>query len=203
MRTHRDQKHTQIRQAPVREDPSTKNCQTTPLSRIDLREEPSSKYATGMSASRASFPPRNIPQHQEISDVGTRLQFPGAVNKENDMNNDNTTKQQITRAVTRIGCTAALCVAFAFALPSTAHAQIVIPPVPPGLEVPAGNTAFLLGHGVGTQNYECQPVLTSPLGRVAWTLFTPQATLFNDQAARRRPQNVHPLYRGVRLLPKR
>jgi uncharacterized protein DUF3455 len=113
--------------------------------------------------------------------VWTRLQFRGAVSKENDMNHDNTTKQQITRAVTRIWCIAVLGMAFTFALPSTAHAQIVIPPVPPGLEVPAGNTAFLLGHGVGTQNYECQPAPASPIGRVAWTLFTPQATLFNDQ----------------------
>jgi hypothetical protein len=111
--------------------------------------------------------------------VWTRPQFRGAASKENDMNNDNTTKQQITRAVTRIGCIAALGMALTCALPSTAHAQIVIPPVPPGLEVPAGNEAFLLGHGVGTQNYECQPVAS--LGRVAWTLFTPQATLFDDQ----------------------
>lgn len=94
------------------------------------------------------------------------------------MNNDITTKQ-ITRAVTRIGCVTVLAIAFACALPSTAHAQIVIPPVPPGLEVPAGNQAFLLGHGVGTQNYACQPAAS--LGRVAWTLFTPQASLFTDQ----------------------
>ena len=49
---------------------------------------------------------------------------------------------------------------------------------PPTFEVPAANQGFLLGRGVGTQNYECQP--SDPLGRVAWTLFTPQATLFSD-----------------------
>jgi hypothetical protein len=102
-----------------------------------------------------------------------------AASKENDMNNDNTTTQQITRAVARIGCITVLGMAFTFALSSTAHAQIVIPPVPPGLEVPAGNEAFLLGHGVGTQNYQCQPAAS--LGQVAWTLFTPQANLFDDQ----------------------
>ena len=116
---------------------------------------------------------------RRLVNVWTRPQFRGAASKENDMNNDNT-KQQITRAVTRIGCITVLGMALTCALPSTAHAQIVVPPVPPGLEVPEGNEAFLLAHGVGTQNYECQPA-ASILGRVAWTLFTPQATLFNDQ----------------------
>src|SRR4051812_28474003 len=66
------------------------------------------------------------------------------------------------------------------ALPQIAHAQSVTPPpVPPGLEVPAPNQAFLLGRGVGTQNYVCQP--GNQLGRVGWVLFTPQATLFDDE----------------------
>ena len=69
--------------------------------------------------------------------------------------------------------------AFTFALPHAAHAQVVTPPpVPADLEVPA-EQAFLLGRGVGTQNYECQP--SPSIGQVAWTLFTPEATLFNDQ----------------------
>ena len=73
----------------------------------------------------------------------------------------------------------ALCMAFAITLPHAAHAQTVTPPaVPPGLEVPEGNHAFLLGHGVGTQNYVCAP--TDKVGHVAFTLFTPQATLFSD-----------------------
>jgi len=42
--------------------------------------------------------------------------------------------------------------------------------------VPAGNEAFLVGHGVGTQNYVCLPSGTG----VAFMLFTPQATLFSD-----------------------
>ena len=75
---------------------------------------------------------------------------------------------------------AALGMALTFALPSAAHAQIITPPlVPTGLEVDAPNEAFLLGRGVGTQNYICQPAAS--LGRVAWTLFTPQATLFSDE----------------------
>ena len=37
---------------------------------------------------------------------------------------------------------------------------------------------FLVGHGFGTQNYVCLP---SGAG-VAFTLFTPEATLFDDQS---------------------
>jgi len=96
------------------------------------------------------------------------------------MKNSNTNKQQITRSFRRIARITALGLAFAVALPLTAHAQIVTPPVPTDLEVPATNEAFLLGHGVGTQNYICQP--GASVGRVAWTLFTPQATLFSDDA---------------------
>jgi hypothetical protein len=70
--------------------------------------------------------------------------------------------------------------AFTFALAQPAHAQTVEPPsVPPGLEVDPPNQAFLVGHAVGTQNYVCQP--SGPLGRVDWVLFTPEATLFDDQ----------------------
>lgn len=95
------------------------------------------------------------------------------------MKNDNTTTQRMTRGIKRIGCITALGMAFTCALAPAASAQTVTPPaVPAGLEVPAPNEAFLLGHAVGTQNYVCQPA--DPLGRVAWTLFTPQATLFSD-----------------------
>ena len=48
------------------------------------------------------------------------------------------------------------------------------PAVPAGLAVPQGNTLFLKGSAVGTQNYICKP---SGSG-FAWTLFGPQATLF-------------------------
>lgn len=53
---------------------------------------------------------------------------------------------------------------------------IVVPPVPDKLQVEDGNKVFLVGHGVGTQNYVCKP---SGAG-VAFVLFTPQATLFDD-----------------------
>jgi hypothetical protein len=54
--------------------------------------------------------------------------------------------------------------------------RITPPPVPAGIEVPAGNKAFLVGHAYGTQNYICLPSGTA----FVWSLFTPQATLFND-----------------------
>jgi hypothetical protein len=96
------------------------------------------------------------------------------------MNNDKTTAQQTTRRTPLVGCLTALGMAFTLALPQAAQAQVVTPPpVPPGLEVPAGNELYLLGHATGTQNYQCQPV--DSLGRVAWTLFTPEATLFGEQ----------------------
>ena len=96
------------------------------------------------------------------------------------MKNDNTTAQQTTRRTPLVGCLTALGMAFTLALPHAAHAQSVTPPpVPPGLEVPAGNELYLLGHATGTQNYACQ--LAASLGRVAWTLFTPEATLFGEQ----------------------
>jgi hypothetical protein len=74
----------------------------------------------------------------------------------------------------------ALGIALTIALPQAAHAQTVTPPsVPDNLEVPAPDQPFLLGHAVGTQNYVCAP--SSSLGRVAWTLFTPEATLLGEQ----------------------
>jgi hypothetical protein len=62
--------------------------------------------------------------------------------------------------------------------PSQAYAApgITPPAVPANLEVPAGNTPYLVGHALGTQNYVCLP---SGAG-FSFILFTPQATLFDD-----------------------
>jgi hypothetical protein len=52
----------------------------------------------------------------------------------------------------------ALAVAFAASLSQPAYADKVTPlPVPPDLQVAAGNEAFLVGHAVGTQNYVWAP----------------------------------------------
>ena len=73
---------------------------------------------------------------------------------------------------------AGICV---LATPSVASAQpgrgrIDVPPVPPNLEVPQGHDVYLHGRAIGTQNYVCLPSGSS----FAWTLFTPQATLFSE-----------------------
>jgi Protein of unknown function (DUF3455) len=87
------------------------------------------------------------------------------------MKNDRPQTTQTARRLT-------LMVAFTVSLLQPLYAADVMPPpVPPNLEVPAGNTPFLEGHAIGTQNYICLPSDTS----VAWTFVGPQATLFNDK----------------------
>ena len=100
--------------------------------------------------------------------------------------NYNALKNLITRRIQLVAWTTALVVGFMVSMPQLANAQDKIDPpsVPFGLDVEEGNEVFLLGRGVGTQNYVCAPCdptkANCPLG-VAFTLFTPQATLFNDQ----------------------
>jgi hypothetical protein len=88
------------------------------------------------------------------------------------MKNCNAPENQTTRRILLIACATVLAVAFTVSLPQSAHAD----PVPDNIQVPAGNTAFLEGHAIGTQNYICLP---SGAG-FAWTFFGPQATLFDD-----------------------
>ena len=87
------------------------------------------------------------------------------------MKNDKAQTTQTTRRLV-------LAVAFTVSLLQPVYAaDIVLPPVPPDLQVPAGNKTFREGHAMGTQNYICLPSGSS----VAWTFFGPQATLFNDK----------------------
>ena len=77
----------------------------------------------------------------------------------------------------RVARATAVAVAFTLSLPLPVHAGEVAPPhVPDRLQVPEGAEAFLVGHARGTQNYVC---LATASG-FAWTLFTPDATLFKD-----------------------
>jgi hypothetical protein len=93
------------------------------------------------------------------------------------MKNSNAPESQTTRRILRNACATALAAAFTVSLLQSAHAgPVTPPPVPPQIKVLEGNKAFLVGHGVGTQNYVCQP---SGAG-VAFVLFTPEATLFKD-----------------------
>jgi Protein of unknown function (DUF3455) len=96
------------------------------------------------------------------------------------MKNCNAPENQTGRLILLIACATTLAVGFMVSLPQLAYAQNVTPPpVPANIQVPPGNTAFLEGHAVGTQNYICLPSVTSASG-FAYVLFTPQATLFKD-----------------------
>jgi hypothetical protein len=96
------------------------------------------------------------------------------------MNSYNTREKQTTRRTALIGWLTAVGIACTIALPQASSVDTVTPPpVPANIQVPAPNQAFLLGRGVGTQNYVCLP--SSSIGHVGWSLFTPQATLFNDE----------------------
>jgi Protein of unknown function (DUF3455) len=93
------------------------------------------------------------------------------------MKNGHAQTTQTAHYVLLIVCVAAVAVAFTVSRPQAVYAHnIEPPPVPPDLEVPAGNKVSRKGHAVGTQNYIC---LHSGSNFV-WTFFGPQATLFND-----------------------
>jgi hypothetical protein len=73
---------------------------------------------------------------------------------------------------------AVLVLGCAFGTVTTAAAQnVTVPPTPTDITVPAGNTAFLVGHAKGSQGYVCLP--TSD-GGTSWTINAarPEATLF-------------------------
>lgn len=73
---------------------------------------------------------------------------------------------------------AALVLASAFGTVNHAAAQVAPPPVPTTIEVPAGNTAYLVGHAFGSQGYTCLPTAD---GGTAWNpTARPEATLFAD-----------------------
>ncbi len=57
-----------------------------------------------------------------------------------------------------------------------AMANEATPDVPGDLQVPAGNSLFLVGHAVGVQIYQCA---TTPTG-TAWTLLAPRANLYAE-----------------------
>lgn len=93
--------------------------------------------------------------------------------------NHSTKRRRIGPQLRRAAGVTALGVVLTLASPGVGHAQTVTPPiVPAGLDAPAPNQSFLVGHAVGTQNYVCAP--SRSIGRVAWTLFTPEATLFDE-----------------------
>jgi hypothetical protein len=109
--------------------------------------------------------------------------------QENGMKNHNAPENQTKRRILLVVGATALAVAFTVSLPQPAHADHVTPPrVPDDLKVEEGNTPFLEGHAVGTQNYICLPcpnatttaAMCPDSSGFAWILFTPQATLSRD-----------------------
>jgi hypothetical protein len=73
---------------------------------------------------------------------------------------------------------ACLVLACAFSTMNLATAQTVTaPPTPSEITPPEGNSAFLVGHAIGTQGYTCLPAST---GGTSWTVnpARPEATLF-------------------------
>lgn len=73
----------------------------------------------------------------------------------------------------------ALVLGCAFGAVTHAAPQKIMPPkTPAAITPPAGNSAFLVGHAVGTQGYVCLPTNTG----ASWTVSgaRPEATLFTD-----------------------
>src|SRR3984893_881078 len=88
----------------------------------------------------------------------------------------------LTRKTTRVRnlFVAILVFGSAFGRITHAEAQKITPPTTPGaLTPPAGNSAFLLGHAVGTQGYVCLPT-SAGASTASWTVDAarPEATLF-------------------------
>jgi len=93
------------------------------------------------------------------------------------MKHCNVPVSRFTCRILRITWATALVVALPVARPQAAHDdRVKPPPVPDNIRVPVGNKPFLEGHAVGTQGYICLPAGSG----FGWTLFGPQATLFND-----------------------
>ena len=85
-----------------------------------------------------------------------------------------------TRHILTVACVAAFGLMVTTGVRAHDDDAITVPKVPDILKVEDGNEAYLVGHGVGTQNYVCGPSATSITG-FAFSLFTPQATLFDDE----------------------
>ena len=94
------------------------------------------------------------------------------------MRNDRFQLSKIARV--RNMSAAVLAIASVFGTITHANAQRVVPPPTPTQITPdVGNSAFLVGHAVGSQGYTCLPTNT---GEPAWTVNPPrpEATLFTD-----------------------
>jgi hypothetical protein len=95
------------------------------------------------------------------------------------MKNGNTKSRRITQGILLTACISVFGMA---AAPRAGQGvPLTVPGVPDGLEVDGDNTLFMAAHAFGTQNYICLPAASG----FAWTVFTPEATLFNPEAKQR------------------
>ena len=92
------------------------------------------------------------------------------------MQYDNAIAKQIIRICGLAVCAGLFTVFTAVSSHAGDHDDLTPPQVPPDIQVPAEARLFLIGHAVGSQNYICLP---SGAG-FAFSLFTPEATLFGD-----------------------
>jgi hypothetical protein len=97
------------------------------------------------------------------------------------MKNRNTDTQPTSRGNLHFASICALGLTLTVAAPLAAHVQhrIRVPAVPDKIRVESGNRVFFVGHAFGTQNYVCLPTASG----VAFQLFTPEATLFNEEGS--------------------
>jgi Protein of unknown function (DUF3455) len=90
-------------------------------------------------------------------------------------------RSTLRNRIARLRSLFASALVLACALGATTYAtaqRVTPPPTPIGITPPVGNSAFLVGHAIGTQGYTCLPTST---GGTAWTVNgRPEATLFTD-----------------------
>ena len=89
-------------------------------------------------------------------------------------------QQKVNSARVRRLLVAALAFGCAFATVTHAQAENITPSTTPTIITPpAGNSAFLVGHALGTQGYVCLPTPTDA-SIASWTVkgARPEATLF-------------------------
>ena len=81
------------------------------------------------------------------------------------------------RLMHRVGVAAAAAAALALTLAQVAVAAPSPPSVPTGIDAPAGNKVFLVGHAVGVQIYACGATASG----YGWSFVAPRADLYDDQ----------------------
>jgi hypothetical protein len=99
-------------------------------------------------------------------------------------------RQTRKSALVRSLLVAAIVLAYTFGTASSAAAQKVTSPTTPAkITPPAGNSAYLVGHALGTQGYVCLPKGTG----ASWTVngARPEATLFESLAGLERQITTH------------